>query len=82
MQYVLSKEEMDEQRRITGVLALLPSVEKLQEFCSFVSDKLVLTSGWAKGRAWGCILTSSPRNYCDDCPAKEVCPHPYKQWSK
>lgn len=84
MQYVLSQEEMDATRQKASALDRLPSVEKLQEFCTFVADNLILTTGWAKGRVWGCILSKPDRmcNYCDDCPAKGLCPYEYKEWSK
>ena len=82
MQYVLTEDEMAAQQRNNDTLARLPSVDDLQKFCTMVSDSLILTEGWAKGRVWGCILTVGKRNYCDDCPAKDVCPYPYKNWSK
>lgn len=82
MQYVFSQEEMDELNGKQESLERLPSIKDLQEFCSFVSDNLILTSGWAKGRVWGCILTRSKDNYCDDCPARKVCPNPNKEFSK
>lgn len=56
---------------------------KLQQFCSMVADTIPVKSGWMKGKIWGCILTSEKfTNYCDDCPAVELCPYPDKQWSK
>lgn len=82
MQYVLSQEEMNEHSRRTLALKNLPSVQELQKFCSFVADNMVVTDGWAKGRVWGCILTSKLEHYCDACPAKDICPHPDKEWSK
>lgn len=56
MQYVLSQEEMDTLQQKVATLDRLPSIETLQAFCTFVADNLVLTNGWAAGKAWGCIL--------------------------
>lgn len=84
MQYLLSEDEIEAMRRKIATLDRFPTVEKLQEFCTFVADNLVLKTGWAAGKSWGCILTKGGGNhgYCDDCPAKRVCPHPQKEWSK
>ena len=82
MQYLLTQEEIEEQRAKNDALDRLPAVEDLQVFCTFVADNLVLPSGWKEGQKWGCILTVKREWYCDDCPAMKVCPHPNKQWSK
>lgn len=82
MQYILSEEEWDKHIEKVRVLELLPSVEELQKFCTFVSDNVVLTEGWRAGHVWGCILSSDREWYCDDCPATKVCPYPNKHWSK
>lgn len=82
MQYLLTEEEMDANRQRHAALERLPSVNKLQEFCTMVADSLILVHGWAKGRAWGCILTTKPQPYCDGCPAQDICPYPSKNWSK
>jgi hypothetical protein len=88
MQYILSEEEMAEHKKVVSELkrlqGQLPTLSKLQEFATMVANKLPVESGWYKGKVWGCILTK-PKNdewYCDDCPAREICPHPYKAWSK
>lgn len=84
MQYLLSQEEMDKARSEAELLRKLPTIEKLQKFCTFVSDNMVLTDGWRKGSAWGCILSQENRRdwYCDDCPARQICPYPGKEFSK
>lgn len=82
MQYILSQEEMDANRQKLTDMGRLPSPKKLQEFCSYVADNLIGTDGWSKGRVWGCILTTAPRNYCDNCPSRDVCPNPNKSYSK
>jgi hypothetical protein len=47
-----------------------------------VADELpVIWRSEGTPRPWGCILTQGS-GYCDSCPAKDVCPHPRKHWSK
>lgn len=82
MQYIWSQEEMDANRQMLADVRRLPSPKKLQEFCSMVADTMVLTEGWRAGHVWGCILTTKREWYCDQCPAKDVCPNLGKQWSK
>ena len=83
MQYILSQEEMADTSKKLEAASRLPSVKKLQAFCTMVANTLVLTSGWRKGSVWGCILTEKEEEwYCDDCPAQEVCPYDAKHWSK
>lgn len=82
MQYLLTQEEMDATRQKVAAINVLPSVEKLQEFCTMVADSMPVKSGWYEGKAWGCILTVKREWYCDSCPAKEVCPYHGKRWSK
>lgn len=82
MQYLMTQEEMDANSARLKATELLPSVQALQNFCSFVADNLILTEGSANGRVWGCILTIGPRHYCDECPSKHICPHLAKEWSK
>ena len=31
---------------------------------------------------WGCILTSEDEHYCDECPVRRICPHPWKKYSQ
>lgn len=81
MQYLLTQDEYKElvdcSKKITA-----REEKKLQEFCTFVADNLILDSGWKKGETWGCILSEEDEWYCDDCPAREVCPYEFKSWSK
>ena len=76
MQYILSQEEMDKVTNASAKLKKLPDLGKLQEFCTFVSNNLILAEGW------GCMLTIEREWYCDECPAKDVCPYDNKHWSK
>jgi hypothetical protein len=82
MQYLLSPEEWARLQDQVKAAKRLPTQEALQNFCTYVADNLVLTEGWYKGKPWGCILTKSYEWYCDDCPARHVCPHEDKEWSK
>ncbi len=84
MMYILSQEELDDLRRQIKDKIKLPSQAKLQEFCSYVADNFLVPRGWFKGKPWGCILTVNKDHewYCDDCPAKDICPHEHKHWSK
>lgn len=86
MQYIISQDELNADLQRRDKLRKLPSIEKLQEFCTFVAETMILTEGWAKGRKHGCILAErargEPIGYCDDCPAKDVCPYDNKEWSK
>lgn len=61
-----------------------PNPKALQKFCTMVADTLPAGVDWiGKGKPWGCILTRGAADwYCDDCPAKAVCPYPCKQWSQ
>lgn len=82
MKYLLDQEEFDalDKRAKAGDKA--PNKKKLQEFCTMVANSLPVKGGWMDGKIWGCILTSDDEWYCDDCPAQEICPNSYKEWSK
>jgi len=82
MQYILSQEEMDANRQKLSDMSRLPSPKKLQEFCTMVANTLPVKGGWYAGKVWQCILTVKQEWYCDDCPARDICPHPSKHWSK
>ena len=87
MQYILTQAEYDELRRAQGVITTAKKSE-LQKLCTDAANHIPITRDWAPNEPpapWGCILDESSPNhggYCDDCPAKEVCPHDYKVWSK
>lgn len=83
MQFLLTAEEWDKIRQERAANHRMPSKEVLQKFCTHVADTLMVTDGWAAGRTWGCILTASKNmGYCDQCPARDVCPYENKSWSK
>jgi hypothetical protein len=85
VKYLLDQEEYD---------ALLKKKEerkdqdtkKLQKFCTMVADTLpVKFWGNEEVQIWGCIITlgkDGQEHYCDECPAQEVCPYEWKEWSK
>jgi len=84
MQFLLTQEELTElTKKAQSRVDLGFSLEELQTFCSFVADRLPIHRDWnpeAK-EPWGCILTSKTE-YCDACPARQICPHKDKSWSK
>lgn len=83
MQYLLTKEELDALHAQINEKARMPTQKALQEFCTHVAETEVLTTGWRKGHVWGCILNAkTSMQYCDDCPAKKICPHPHKSHSQ
>jgi hypothetical protein len=83
MQYLLTEDEyknLIETKRKRDKA----ETEKLQEFCTFVANNTPIVRSWSsnKGpRPWNCILTHA-NHYCDECPAKKICPNPNKEWSK
>lgn len=81
MMYILTQKEFDElqlkKKQITK-----DDQKVLQDLCTRVADSEILTKGWMKGKPWGCIKTKNYEWYCDDCPVRNVCPEPYKEWSK
>jgi hypothetical protein len=60
--------------------------KKLQELCTLAAIHVPVPRPWAgkdaKPEPWGCILSPDSPGYCDDCPATEVCPYQFKEWSK
>lgn len=82
MQYILTEEEFNALQKQVKAAKQLPSIEALQNFCTWIADTLVFMSGWRKGKPWGCILSTNEEWYCDDCPARHVCPYESKSWSK
>lgn len=87
MNYLLTQ---DEYRALTSA-----KVERSQEaeqallsLCRRAAAHIPVERPWAGQDAepepWGCILNEVGRNpgYCDDCPAKAVCPYPHKRFSQ
>ncbi|MFN4121309.1 hypothetical protein [Acidovorax sp.] len=87
MQYILTQEEYDALRRDQGVRVTNRKAE-LQKLCTDAANHIPIVRDWAPNEPpapWGCILDEgSPnyRGYCDDCPAKQICPHDGKEYSQ
>lgn len=88
MQYILTQAEYDDLRRAQGVLDTAKKAA-LQKLCTDAANWIPVPRPWAHGdktpAPWGCILDESSQNhsgYCDDCPARNICPHDDKEWSQ
>lgn len=84
MQYILTQEEYDDLRRAQGVLTTNRK-DALQRLCTEAANHIPVSVDWKPNEPpspWGCILTSSHESYCDHCPAIEVCPNEYKEYSQ
>lgn len=81
VQYILTEEEYTELKK-KQKYSLELSKNKLQNLCTHIADNLVLTTGWAKGNPWGCILSTDHEHYCDECPVQDICPSNKKTYSK
>jgi hypothetical protein len=83
MQYILSQKEYDDLRFIHDA-KVVNNTGKLQTLCSTIADTMPHKFwGNEEPAIWGCILTKGKSmGYCDECPAKEICPHTNKSWSK
>lgn len=83
MMYVLTAEEYSD---LLERKAAHDGIEraKLQAVCTKVADELPIVTWKNDGKPspWGCILTKGCDWYCDECPVREICPHPHKEWSK
>jgi len=80
MMYILTQEEFDDLQEKSRRIAE-DAHEILQELCTRIADKEVLTSGWAAGYPWGCIISKN-NEYCDLCPVQDICPCEDKEWSQ
>lgn len=83
MLYILSQEEYDA-LKAKQEAGLRLSEKKLQTLCTKIADTMPITVSWDKewNEPWGCIHTVDDEHYCDHCPVEEICPNPYKMWSK
>ena len=84
MMYVLTQIEYNA-LRAEGDDRVNEMARNLQDLCTKVADHMPIVTWINDGKPtpWGCILSQSEREwYCDDCPVKEVCPHPHKRWSQ
>lgn len=77
MQYILTQEELD-QLKAESANAIRKVTADLQTACTMIADRVPIKD------PWGCILTQTAVDewYCDHCPARKLCPHPNKNWSK
>ena len=86
MQYILSQEEYNNLTNYKSALEQKNRAE-LQALCTKIAQNMPVTTVdfWGKEstekHTWGCVLTRET-DYCDECPVKGICPHPYKEWSK
>ena len=86
MQYILTQQELDALQREKR-LRTDGERAKLQAICTLAANHIPIVVEWHPDKTpapWGCILgPQSPRpEYCDYCPAQEVCPHDGKEWSQ
>jgi hypothetical protein len=84
MQYILSKEELDELKHAKSMKEII-EVDKVQELCSKIANEMPVQHEWScdkTPRPWDCIITEEDEHYCDDCPVNEICPYDDKEWSK
>lgn len=92
MQYILSQEEMDEvnqlRKDVKVVNELFKREAKLQRICTKAANEWpVKYWGRKEAEPWGCKITMEKNKevdewYCDNCPVQEICPYPFKGWSK
>lgn len=86
MQYLLTQQEFETLQRDARMLAHKNDAA-LQAFCTLAAQHIPIVVEWSHDktpRPWGCILGPREQDpgYCDRCPAREVCPHDGKEWSK
>ena len=80
MKYLLDEKEFLE---LTERADRAVNTKDLQMLCSLVANHAPAKRDWTSNTdPAGCILTVKGEHYCDDCPVAEICPHPYKNWSK
>lgn len=85
MQYILTQQEYEalrlERRRRTE-----KETATLQALCTLAAQHIPVSVEWRSGppKPWGCILGPSEQDpsYCDECPARDVCPNDGKEWSQ
>ena len=87
MMYILTEEEYKQLKTKKDQLENI-SKKKLQELCTKIADTMPVNRRWDPKNVspWGCILNNAEGGggfgYCDNCPVTEICPHPYKRYSK
>jgi len=85
MQYLLSEKELQELRENARRNNQV-NKENLQWLCTELAKHMPVEVSWMNKdvpEPWGCILDEgSDPGYCDHCPAQELCPSTYKEFSK
>ncbi len=86
MQYLLTQQEYEALHR-EKKLRTDDQTAELQKLCTLAAQHIPIVVEWSSDktpRPWGCILGPRDQNpaYCDRCPAREVCPHPSKEFSQ
>jgi hypothetical protein len=86
MQYLLTQQEYEALHREKRLRTEGQTAE-LQKLCTLAAQHIPIVVEWSSDktpRPWGCILGPREQDpgYCDCCPAREVCPHEGKEWSK
>lgn len=84
MQYLLTHEEYELLSAQAKRGREAPTDEDLQKFCTRMADEMPVPCRWNPAippSPWRCILTTE-NEYCDDCPARLLCPNKYKGFSK
>jgi hypothetical protein len=87
MQYILTEQELQALKREKQGRTDSQNAELLK-LCKLAAEHIPVPRPWTPEKPpapWGCILTEdrmkNPR-YCDCCPARHVCPHEGKEFSK
>lgn len=86
MQYIFSQQEYDSLLREKN-LRTQTQENELQNLCTLAAEHIPVKLEWGdpnrSPEPWGCILSKTKNSgYCDCCPAQEICPNDYKEWSK
>jgi hypothetical protein len=84
MKYLLSETEYQALKKVATIKDKVAE-DELQGLCTKVADHMPIPCSWDAGRAaepWGCILSATTERYCDDCPVRNLCPNPDKNFSK
>lgn len=90
MQYILTQEEYEalitdrnNLKRLLDRKTYAEYTAELQKFATLIADNLPISRGGGlPDQVWGCIFTKDYEWYCDNCPAQNICPNQYKDWSK
>ena len=83
MQYLLTEDEYKQLQAAAKAGIIAPTKQQLQAFCTMVADSLPVKVTYREDKIiWGCIITGNGHGYCDDCPARKICPYDSKSWSQ